>query len=54
LFYPSKIVDFYNNNIDSCDLLFSHGKFNNSWRKSSSQVVDIKYTVTIEATKMEN
>ena len=45
LFYPSKQVDY--TNIATCDKLFSHGLFSQSWKKNSTQLIDIKYTISI-------
>ena len=49
LFYAKNAVNFYNDDINSCTQLFSHGKFATPWTKNSTQVVDIKYTITIQA-----
>ena len=45
LFYPSKQADY--TNIATCDKLFSHGLFSQSWKKNSTQLIDIKYTISI-------
>lgn len=46
LFYPSSQA-IYESGANTCDTMFSHGLFESAWLKDSTQIVDIKYTISI-------
>lgn len=46
LFFPSNQVS-YQNGANSCTQMFSHGLFQEGWKKDSTQLIDIKYTISI-------
>lgn len=46
LFFSKKQTD-YQKNALSVDQMFSHGLFSEGWVKDSSQLIDIKYTISI-------
>ena len=46
LFYSKERID-YLSTASTCNQMFSHGVFNNSWRKNSEQIIDIQYTLCI-------
>lgn len=47
LFYPSSQVDYQKGADRSCNMMFSHGLFDQSWSKNNSQIIDIKYIISI-------
>lgn len=48
LFFSNRRVD-YTATAQTCAQLFSYGKFENVWRKSSDQIIDIQYTISLSA-----